>query len=432
MYGNPPVPSPAPVDVSRLGDRLLTIAPRMESVDLLRGVVIMLMALDHVRDFLSNRLYMDVTDLDKTSPGLFLTRWVTHFCAPTFIFLAGVGAFLSRTRGKSQAELAWFLLTRGLWLVFLELTVIRASWWFNWDPLQHGPGVFWAIGWSMIVLAPLVFLPVSAVATFGVVMIAGHNLLDSLTHDQLGVPAWIWTVLHKPGNEPVCTVPAWIWTLLHKAGDESAPGIITLGTGYCLVPWIGVMAAGYSFGSLLLLERPVRRRELLGLGAALTVTFVLLRAVNLYGDPHPWSAQERGPEFTVFSFLNCTKYPASLLYLLMTLGPAIFALGLFDRPLGSLARPIITFGRVPLFFYLLHIPLIHGLAVLCDYLRFGWSPQASDGPWAVQPDLVPSDYGISLPMVYLVWVGVLLVLYLPCKWFAEVKRRRRDAWLSYL
>jgi uncharacterized membrane protein len=413
MYDNPPLAAPAPVDVSRLRDRLLTIAPRMESVDLLRGVVIMLMALDHVRDFLSNRLYMDVTDLDKTTPGLFLTRWVTHFCAPTFIFLAGVGAFLSRTRGKSQAELAWFLLTRGLWLVFLELTVIRASWWFYWDPLQHGPGVFWAIGWSMIVLAPLVFLPVSAVATFGVVMIAFHNLLDGLSADRVGLPDWLWVILHQPGQATVV--------------DH-----VTIGTGYCLVPWIGVMAAGYGFGSLLLLEPRVRQRELLGLGAALMVTFVLLRAVNLYGDPHPWSAQTRGSEFTLFSFLNCTKYPASLLYLLMTLGPAIFALGLFDRPLGPLARPIITFGRVPLFFYLLHIPLIHGVAVLCDYLRFGWSPQATDGPWAVQPDLVPSDYGISLPMVYLVWVGVLLVLYWPCKWFAEVKRRRRDAWLSYL
>jgi hypothetical protein len=152
----------------------------------------------------------------------------------------------------------------------------------------------------------------------------------------------------------------------------------------------------------------------------------------VYGDPRPWSEQERGPEFTFFSFLNCTKYPPSLLYLLMTLGPAIMALGIFDRPLGVLARPIITFGRVPLFFYLLHIPLIHGAAVLLDYLRFSWSPQAFDGPWAVKRGLVPSDYGISLPVVYLVWVGVLLVLYLPCRWFAEVKRRRREAWLSYL
>jgi len=407
--------------------------PRMDAVDLLRGVVIMLMALDHVRDFLSNRLYMDVTDLTITTPGLFLTRWVTHYCAPTFIFLAGVGAFLSRTRGKSKADLSWFLLTRGLWLVFLELTVIRASWWFNWDPLQHAVGVFWPIGWSMVVLAGLVFLPTWTVTTFGLVMIVGHNLLDTLTHDRLGVPAWVWTILHEPGNKPVGAVPTWLWTLFQNPGEETAPGIITFGTGYCLIPWMGVMAVGYGFGRLLLLEPRVRRKTLLGLGAALTAAFVLLRAANVYGDPHPWS-QQPDAMFTVFSFLNCTKYPPSLLYLLMTLGPAIFALGLFDRPLGllePLARPIITFGRVPLFFYLLHIPLIHGAAVLCDYLRFGWSPQANGGPWDVKPDAVPSDYGISLPMVYLVWVGVLLVLYLPCRWFAEVKRRRREAWLSY-
>ncbi len=440
MNDNAPLTAPAANAPPQLGDRLPTVAPRMEAVDLLRGVVIMLMALDHVRDFFcffpeitlpdGGRVFVDPTDMHHTTAALFLTRWVTHFCAPTFIFLAGVGAFLSTTRGKSKAELSWFLLTRGLWLVFLELTVIRASWWFNWDPLHHGVGVFWPIGWSMVVLAGLVFLPTWMATSFGVVMIASHNLLDDLTHDRLGVDAWVWTVLHKPGDEPVGAVPAWLWNFIQNPGDETAPAVITFGTGYCLIPWMGVMAVGYGFGRLLLLEPRVRRKALSGLGAALTIAFILLRAANVYGDPHPWSKQPDSL-FTVFSFLNCTKYPPSLLYLLMTLGPAIFALGLFDRPLGPLARPIITFGRVPLFFYLLHIPLIHGSAVLCDYLRFGWSPQANGGPWDVKPEAVPSDYGISLPLVYLVWVAVLLMLYLPCRWFAEVKRRRREAWLSY-
>jgi uncharacterized membrane protein len=404
-----------------------TAPARLEAVDLLRGVVIMLMALDHVRDFFTDRLTLDPTDLSRTTEALFLTRWVTHFCAPTFIFLAGVGAFLSTTRGKSKHELAWFLLTRGLWLVFLELTVIRASWWFNWDPLHHGVGVFWPIGWSMVALAGLVFLPTSAVTTFGVVMIAYHNLLDGRTAEQVRLPAWLWVILHQPGEAPVV-------------------GSITFGTSYCLVPWMGVMAAGYGFGSLLLLEPRVRRKQLFGLGAALTVAFILLRAANVYGDPRPW-AQQSDALFTLFSFLNCTKYPPSLLYLLMTLGPAILALAFFDRPpspyplpqdggegrvRGALARPIITFGRVPLFFYLLHIPLIHGGAVLLDYLRFHESPLANGGPWDVKPDAVPSNYGLSLPMVYLVWVGVLVLLYPACRWFAEVKRRRRDAWLSYL
>jgi uncharacterized membrane protein len=388
-----------------------TVAPRFEAVDLLRGVVIVLMALDHVRDFFSDRLYLDATDLTTTTPANFLTRWVTHFCAPTFIFLAGVGAFLSKTRGKSKAQLAWFLLTRGLWLAFLELTVIRASWWFNWDPIHHGAGVFWAIGWSMVVLAGLVFLPISVIATFGVFMIAYHNLLDGWTAERVGLPEWLWVILHQPGDARVVRE-------------------IAFGTGYCLVPWVGVMAAGFALGNLLLLDWRTRRRELFGLGAALTATFVILRWANVYGDPRPWSEQS-DPVFTVLSFLNCTKYPPSLLFLLMTLGPAILALAIFDRPLGTLARPIITFGRVPLFFYLLHVPLIHGGAMLLDLCRFGWSPLAGGGPWDVRPGEIASDYGVSLPTVYLLWLVVLLVLYPPCRWFAEVKRRKRAAWLSY-
>jgi uncharacterized membrane protein len=430
MGSHVPLTTPTPGAPSQLGNGRLSVAPRLDAVDLLRGVVIMLMALDHVRDFFSDRLFANPTDMITTTAALFMTRWVTHFCAPTFIFLAGVGAFLSTTRGKSKCELSWFLLTRGLWLVFLELTVIRASWWFNWDPLHHGVGVFWPIGWSMVVLAGLVFLPISAVTIFGVVMIAYHNLLDGISAEQLHLPPWLWMILHQPGDETVVCVPSWLWTMLHKPGDKTVVGGLTFGTGYCLIPWMGVMAAGYGFGSLLLLERRVRRRELFGLGAALTVAFVLLRAANDYGDARPWYDQG-DVLLTICSFLNCTKYPPSLLYLLMTLGPAIMALAFFDRPLGALARPIVTFGRVPLFFYLLHIPLIHGGAALLDYWRFGWSPLAHGGPWDVKPGEIPSNYGLSLPMVYLVWVGVLVVLYPACRWFADVKRRRKEAWLSY-
>jgi uncharacterized membrane protein len=389
-----------------------SVSSRLESIDLLRGLVIVLMALDHVRDFFSERLFDDPTDLSTTTPGIFLTRWITHYCAPTFIFLAGTGAFLRGTRGRSKPELAWFLLTRGLWLVLLELTVNRVSWMFNFDLHDHGPGVFWAIGWSMVVLAGLVFLPTWVIAGFGIVMIASHNLLDGWSADRVGLPAWMWVVLHNPGKAPVVEG-------------------FTIGTGYCLVPWMGVMAAGYGFGSLFLLKPGVRRPCLFLLGAGLTLAFVLLRDANVYGDPRPWTKQSSAL-WTTLSFLNCTKYPPSLLYLLMTLGPAILALALFDRPLGAWTRPILTFGRVPLFFYVLHVPLIHGAAVLCDYLRFGWSPQATDGPWAVKPGLVSASYGVSLPTVYLLWLAVLLLLYPACWWFAEVKRRRQAAWLSYL
>jgi uncharacterized membrane protein len=400
---------------------------RLPSIDLLRGVVMVLMALDHVRDFFSDRLYLDPVDLDTTTPGIFLTRWVTHFCAPTFIFLAGTAAFLSGTRGKSTPALSWFLFTRGLWLAFFEVTINRMMWMFNYDLLHHGAGVFWAIGWSMVVLAGLVYLPTPVVTLFGVAMIGLHNLLDGLTAEQIGVPGWLWVILHSPGDKPVM-------------------GDITFGTGYCLVPWVGVMAIGYGLGAVMRLDRAVRQRRLLQLGALVTFGFIILRGTNVYGDPNLWEERPSAVG-TCLSFLNCTKYPPSLLFLLMTLGPALLALAFFDwRFDGSAGEqettrgasrrqwvwPIVVFGRVPLFFYVLHIPLIHGGAVLLDYARFGWSPLAGHGPWDVRAESVPAGYGVSLPMVYLIWIAVVLILYLPCRWFAEVKRRRRDVWLSYL
>jgi uncharacterized membrane protein len=385
---------------------------RVDSIDFVRGAVMILMALDHVRDFFSDRLYLDPTDPQTSTPSIFLTRWVTHFCAPTFIFLAGTAAYLAGTRGKSTSELSWFLLTRGLWLAMLEVTVNRALWMFNYDLHHHGAGVFWAIGWSMVALSGLVYLPTAFVTAFGILMIALHNLLDGVTADQVGLPRWLWTILHSPGEAPI------------------GYGF-TFGTGYCLVPWIGVMAVGYGFGRLFQLDPPPRRRRFFQLGVAITLGFIILRAANVYGDPRPW-AEQSSALWTFLSFLNCTKYPPSLSYLGMTLGPAILALAVFDGPLGRSARPVVTFGRVPLFFYLLHIPLIHGGAAICDYVRFGWSPLATGGPWEVRPETVPASYGVSLPVVYAIWVCVLLILYPPCRWFAKVKRRRRDAWLSYL
>jgi uncharacterized membrane protein len=385
---------------------------RLDSIDFLRGLVMILMALDHVRDFFSDRLFLDATELTTTTPANFLTRWVTHFCAPTFIFLAGTAAFLSGTRGKSKRALSWFLFTRGIWLAFFEVVINRIMWMFNFDWHHHGAGVFWAIGLSMVVLSILVYLTTRVVTLFGISMILLHNHLDGLKPADVHLPGWLWTILHYPG-------------------DATVYGDYTFGTGYCLIPWMGVMAAGYGLGTIMLLDRATRRSELFQLGITLTLGFIVLRAANVYGDPRPWSEQA-SPLWTFLSFLNCTKYPASLLYLLMTLGPAILALAIFDRPLGSLAAPIITCGRVPLFYYLLHIPLIHGGAVLLDYLRFGWSPLAKAGPWDVRPGEIPDSYGVSLPVVYLIWIGVVLILYLPCRWFAALKQRRRDVWLSYL
>jgi len=386
----------------------MTRETRLDSVDLLRGLVMVVMALDHVRDFLHYATPLfDPTDLSRTTPALFLTRWVTHFCAPVFVFLAGTGAYLSGARGKTRGELSRFLLTRGLWLVLLELTVVRFAWTF--DPAYRvTPGqVIWAIGWSMVVLAALVRLPAWAAAAFGVALIALHNLLDSVTSASLGPLGWLWAILHT--GEP----------LEPFAGRQFIPV-------YPLIPWVGVMAAGYGFGRVLLLEGARRRRVLLGLGAGLTLAFVALRASNLYGDPRPWAAQG-GFLFTLFSFVNTQKYPPSLLFLLMTLGPAMLALRLFDRGAGWAARPLVTFGRVPLFYYVLHLFLIQLLAVVFAFVRYG--PGVRE---AFAGGRLPQDYGYGLPLVYAVWLGVVALLYLPCRWFAGVKRRRREAWLSYL
>jgi len=391
----------------------LAAKTRLDSVDALRGFVMIVMALDHTRDFFSKDLSFDPTDLARTYPALFLTRWITHYCAPVFIFLAGTGAFLATTRGKTKEELSRFLLTRGLWLVFLELTWVRCcGWLFNFDYHFAMGIVIWAIGWSMVGLAGLVFLPLRWIATFGLVMIASHNLFDYVQPGTFGKLGWLWKILHSGG----IIVPA--------QGYRFA-------AGYPLVPWIGVMAVGYSFGSWLVRESAQRRKWLFRSGAALTALFVLLRAINVYGDPDHWSPQKNAL-FTFFSFLNCHKYPPSLLYLLMTLGPALVVLAVLDRGTPRWLGPVLVFGRVPLFYYLLHIPLIHGLGVLFAYVRYGHAEWFFANPPAAGPPPIPADYGYSLPVVYLIWVGVIAALYPACQWFAEVKRRRREVWLSYL
>lgn len=397
-----------------LGERL-SGRSRLYSVDMLRGLVMVIMALDHVRLFFSNAYSFEPTDLTQTNAALFSTRWITHFCAPVFVFLAGTGAFLSTSRGKSKKELTGFLLTRGLWLVFLDLFVVHTlGWWFNFDyHLLYGD-VLWALGWSMVVLAGLVFLPVWSIAAMGLAIIVLHNLFDFVQAQSFGSFSWAWSILHTGEVlEPI-------------AGVHFVPG-------YPLVPWIGVMAVGYGFGQLLLRPARERRKALAALGIVLTLLFIIIRATNLYGDPHPWAQQKSGL-FTFFSFINCEKYPPSLLYLLMTLGPPIIALSLFERVSHPLSRPFVILGRVPLFYYLLHLVVIHALAVAVAYARYG---QAG---WMFRNVTVPSTsvlpypqgYGYSLLIVYAVWIAVVLLLYPVCRWFAGVKSVRREVWLSYL
>jgi uncharacterized membrane protein len=397
-----PVPA-APAAVAR---------PRLDSIDLLRGLVMVIMALDHVRDFLhrAQRFY-EPTNLARTTPVLFFTRWITHFCAPTFIFLAGVSAYLWAARGRTPAQLTRFLLSRGFWLVLVELTIVKVAWTFNFSPTQVGLQVIWVIGWSMVVLALLVRLPLPAVATIGVVMIAGHNLLDGIHVAPLSNP-------DLSGLSPDATAWDWIWSLLHV---QSRPVI------YPLIPWAGVMAAGYAFGPVMRRPEVERRRVTLLLGLALTAGFIMLRAANVYGDPSPWSVQRDGV-YTLLSFLNTTKYPPSLLYLLMTLGPALVVLALVDRASGPVVRFFVVYGRVPFLYYVAHLYLIHVIALVVAAV----TGQVEPGALLVGRWIFPKEFGIGLGAVYLIWIGVVLALYPLCRWFAALKARRKDAWLSYI
>jgi uncharacterized membrane protein len=408
---------------------------RIDSVDLLRGVVMVIMMLDHTRDFIHSGVFLfDPLDLSKTTVWLFLTRWITHFCAPVFVFLAGTGAFLQIARGKSKSDLSRFLVTRGLWLVVLEVTVVRFGVTFSVDPkLLFFLQVIWVIGVSMIVLAALIHLPLKVVAGFGLVMIALHNLLDRY-------PATPW---RGPGT-PVPTWGAKLWMVLHQqaffpAGSKFPSPIVAI--LYPLIPWIGVMAAGYAFGAIYKKDAVTRKRWLMIMGGGATLLFVIIRAIDKYGEPQPWS-QQKNVVFTILSFINTTKYPPSLDYLLMTLGPAIIALALFEPARSAVVRSgaslglwvrnfFVTFGRVPLFFYVLQWFTSHIIAVLL-HLTFGkpvrWLFQ-TPVDWFANP---PQGNGFSLVVVYLSWIAGVLLLYPLCKWFAGVKARRRDWWLSYL
>ena len=397
---------------------------RVDSVDLLRGIVMVIMLLDHTRDFVhADGLRFDAADITRTWPALFLTRWITHFCAPIFVFLAGTGTYLQLLRGKPTKELSRFLVTRGLWLIVLEFTVVRFGVFFTLDytSLLGFMQVIWVIGFSMIVLAGLIHLPLRTVAWIGIGMIVAHNLLDEVT-----VQGW-----RGPGT-PTPGFGASLWMILHQGGlffpfGFPGPGVIAL---YPLIPWIGVMAAGYAFGALYELEPERRRSWLIRNGAAITLAFIVLRAINLYGDPDQWSVQS-SPVMTILSFLDTTKYPPSLLFLLMTLGPALIFLGFFDGVAQrGLARPFIIFGRVPMFFYLLQWPVAHGSALIASIIAGKPYGHLLGSPLGGSPP--EPDAGFDLATVYLFWIGGTVLLYPLCRWYANLKAERRYSWLSYL
>ncbi|MES1262213.1 MAG: heparan-alpha-glucosaminide N-acetyltransferase domain-containing protein [Acidobacteriota bacterium] len=392
--------------------------PRLQSIDAWRGLIMIVMALDHVRDFFHSGAFLfPPDDLTRTTPLLFFTRWITHFCAPGFMFTAGLGAFLWRSRRhRTRGDLSRYLLTRGLWLLLLEVTVMRFALNFNFSagyPVLLI--ILWALGGSMVALSALLWLPARILAFLSVAVIALHNSLDGLSAARFGPAAPLWNILHQRGAFPL--------------------GGAVVVVGYPLLPWIATMAAGYCFGKVFLLDHERRQKILRRTGLACIVAFLVLRTANVYGDPVPWSVQRSGI-FTLLSFLNCAKYPPSLDFLLMTLGPSFWLVAWFDRIRFSDSNPVMVFGRVPLFFFLAHFYAIHALAVVMAVLRYGtaafgflWKPLPSMGSPA---KLFPADFGYPLGVAYAVWILLVAALYPLCRWFGKIKARRRDWWLSYL
>jgi uncharacterized membrane protein len=434
---------------------------RIPSIDIVRGIVMVLMAVDHVRVY-------SAVPAGGPTPGVFFTRWITNFCAPIFFFLAGTGAYLYASKIRDTRAVARWLAVRGVWLVLLELTFLRFAWTFNFDYSHYMlAGVIWSLGICMILMAGLVFLPVRAIGAIGVAIIVLHNaVFPALLHatpDLLtGGGAWLWKIIYFGGA-------------IQPRGEDGLTFIVL----YSIIPWIGVMAAGYTFGAIMRLAPGERRRICLTLGSVCVSAFLILRGLDLYGDPRPWNAprpaatssnattaqqtatpngnisqpnpsaaqgqtstassgtptgqvaaRPRAP--AVLRFLNTSKYPASLLFLLMTLGPMFLLLPLLENARGRFAEVLSVFGRVPLFYYLLHIPVIHATALLVALLRGGNGAGWLFGNHPVMIGEAPDGYMWSLALLYLVTAIVVALLYLPCRWFARQRAARPGSWLRYL
>jgi uncharacterized membrane protein len=375
-------------------------ASRIQSIDILRGIIIVIMALDHTRDFVAITPFAP-EDISQTTPVWFFTRWITHFCAPTFVFLAGMSAFLYAQR-LTKEELRRFLVTRGLWLIFIELTVVHFGILFELSSFMVQ--VIWVIGLSMIILALLTYLPRIVIIIFTGVVLAGHNLLDSTHIDA------VW------------------WYLFHEQNWFIPLGPTSLTVIYPLIPWPAVMSLGFLLGELFLKEPSTRDRQLILIGSLTILGFVVLRFTNVYGDMNTWSVSDRGMVYTVLDFLNTSKYPPSLLYLAMTLGPSILVLSQLEKWKGKIGEFFLTFGRVPFFFYIIHFYLIHITGVLITGIRYGdWRTLAF-----FDPKTWPSEYVPSIVLLYFVWAGIIVIMYFLCRWFVEVKKRRTEWWLKYL
>ena len=391
----------------------LAKSTRIISLDVLRGIVMVVMALDHVRDYFHlGAMYNDPTNLETTTPVLFFTRFITHFCAPVFIFLAGTSAFLYG-RNKTKNQLFRFLFTRGVWLVFIELTLMTTLWWFDLSYGFFNLQVIWAIGLCMIILSFLIYLPKKVLIIIGLLLVFGHNALDGVTAEGTSFGSIIWYILHQSN--------------FVQLGDRYVSFL------YPILPWIGVIALGYAFGNLYHREfhSKLRKKWLLWLGLGSIVLFFVIRGINIYGNMTPWEVQDEAT-YTILSFLNVTKYPPSLLFLLITLGPAILFLYIAENWRNAVADFFLVFGRVPFFYYVIHVFVIH-VAAMIGLLITGkdWKLMILSND-TIESGVL-SDYGYSLGVVYLVWIGIVLFLYPFSKWYMTYKANNRDKWwLSYL
>ncbi len=382
---------------------------RIESLDLLKGLVIVIMALDHVRDYFHySSFFFDPTDPALTTIPIFFTRFITHFCAPAFSFLAGISAFIVG-RKKTSAELSNFLIKRGLWLVFVELVIMSFGWYFDIGFRTVGFGVIWVLGISMILLAGLIHLPKKVILIFSCVLIFGHNLLDNI---------------HFEGSI--------LWTFLHERGPFLTTTDHIFRVGYSIIPWVAVMSLGYCFGSFYdKTYEPAKRKKLFNIiGISAIVFFVIIRGINIYGDLLPWKDYGNLKQ-TLFSFFNLTKYPPSLSFLLITLGGAFLFLANSEKIKGKIVNFFCVFGRVPFFFYIVHIYFIHFLAlIVAEFTGFGWQKMILPAfPTRVEE---LKGFGFNLAIVYLIWVFVIVLLYPLCKKFDTYKQNHKDKWwLSY-
>jgi uncharacterized membrane protein len=383
---------------------------RYEALDILRGLTMVIMALDHARDFFAlDFVLSSPTDIEVTNLEVFLTRWITHFAAPTFIFLAGIGLFFASGR-RTKSQLATLAVTRGIWLIFLELTFVGFFWCFSNDFIYEPKiAVLFAIGLAMIAMGGIIYLPKYLIAVLAAFLILGHNMFDSVDPYLFGDYAWIWNILHVPGTFSV--------------------GDVEFRVVYPIMPWIGVMALGYLFGPVTKMARETRKKIFFIVGLSFFITAFALRWGNIYGDAELWAMQPT-LDYTIMSFLNFTKYPPSMIYLLFLIGCAMIIMGMLDRPLGRWANPLKTFGQVPFFFYILHIPILHAAGVALALYTFG------DASWLLQAPLGenPKGYsygGYELLPTYVAWISVVVILYFPSRWFANLKATRKDWWLSY-